>query len=436
MASSFAEDQRQLGQAWKRARKDGCMAPWQQALVFGLNEAWQETHGDKQYGKIQWIKDRVYVQGPGKKHPSPDAVSQLLQKMGEDEDWFPGKVYGSLGGRPSAVSERNKSIIATSAMAMKERGVEPTYALIIAQCPNASINVSTGEPVSKQVVYDIMENRCYDIDPSMPWSHKKRLVKKAVLPQDLPKRLAFGNHMLSLKHTPYWYWRHVVWTDVCNSVLPTTMRKANAQALAQKAGAGWMSEDAKHEVVNMRGKKEDLVLAGKECVRVYWMPILAQGKLHLELLGSSFPGDHVSGMSIFVHKLRASINTRFRSEQPTTIFVDLGGGFYQGGTITAEFKMALREQNLKAFHGDDASIQPGHSGDLWLHETAVSWVRQRLRVTLPKEPWNETEEEFAARLKTAATWVNDNYDVDGLCKEMPRRMSDLVHVAKGARLNK
>ena len=27
---------------------------------------------------------------------------------------------------------------------------------------------------------------------------------------------------------------------------------------------------------------------------------------------------------------------------------------------------------LKAFHGQDAEFQPGRSGDLWLHETAVS----------------------------------------------------------------
>ena len=100
------------------------------------------------------------------------------------------------------------------------------------------INQSIGEPVSKQVVYDILETRCYDIDPDMPWSHQKRLAKVAVLPQDIPRRLAFGKHMLSLKHTPYWYWRHVIWTDICNSVLPTTIRKANAQALSQRQQGG------------------------------------------------------------------------------------------------------------------------------------------------------------------------------------------------------
>ena len=59
MAASFAESQCELAQAWKRARKDGCMSPWQQALAFGLNEAWQEMHGEEaQHGKIKWITDQ------------------------------------------------------------------------------------------------------------------------------------------------------------------------------------------------------------------------------------------------------------------------------------------------------------------------------------------------------------------------------------------
>ena len=59
-----------------------------------------------------------------------------------------------------------------------------------------------------------------------------------------------------------------------------------------------------------------------------------------------------------------------------------------GGTITEMFKTALRQQQLKR------------------------------------------------RLKAAATWVNAKHDVEGLCREMPHRMHDLVHVAKGGRLDK
>ena len=80
--------------------------------------------------------------------------------------------------------------------------------------------------------------------------------------------------------------------------------------------------------------------------------------------------------------------------------------------------------------------QPGRSGDLWLHETTVSWIRERLKRSLPKDPWNETEESFTKRMKKAVEHVNDEHDVAGLCREMPSRMHDLVHATRGDRLRK
>ena len=106
MGDSFADDQRQLGQLWKKARKDGCLSPWQQARVFGLSEAWQEMYGDTTYGKAKWISERVYVQGPGRKHPSTEAIKQLVDKMTADDDWFPGKVYRRKGWLPSLLALR------------------------------------------------------------------------------------------------------------------------------------------------------------------------------------------------------------------------------------------------------------------------------------------------------------------------------------------
>ena len=64
MTAAFEDEHTQLGQLWKKARKDGCMSPWQQARVFGLNEAWQEMWGDTTYGKAKWIADRVTVSMP------------------------------------------------------------------------------------------------------------------------------------------------------------------------------------------------------------------------------------------------------------------------------------------------------------------------------------------------------------------------------------
>ena len=437
---SFDDSQRQLASMWKTARS-GTLSPWSQALAWGLKHAWEMSHAEGHtYGRNAWIAERLYVEGTPKKRPSAQAIGQLLTKM-DDPDWFPGKICGSgnLGGRPSVLSETNKAIIARSAMALKERRIEPTYPLVIAQCPNAAINPTTGEFVCKQVIYSIFESRCYDEDPDFPWAHRSRVSKQALTAEEIAKRLRFGQYMESLGHRAEWYYRRVLWTDICNDVLPLTEKKYILQTQARKGGSGWVSPGCEMQSYNMRGKKEDLKLSGSECMRVFWMPVLARGKLHVEVLGSSFPGDHVSGMGLFVQKLRVAVNTRFRGDgpQPDLVFVDRGGGFYHGtGQITTEFADALRANSFTAFHGGDASAQPGRSGDLWLHETSVSWIRDRLKRSLPKDPWNESEENFTKRIKTAVEYVNANYDVGGLCREMPSRMRELVHETQGDRLRK
>ena len=167
--------------------------------------------------------------------------------------------------------------------------------------------------------------------------------------------------------------------------------------------------------------------------------MLARGKLHIELLGSSFPGDKTEAMDEFVDKLKKAIRTRFPNErdQPNVVFVDRGEGFYKSnGVMTTEFGKALRRNWPKAYHGTNAECQPGRSGDLWLHETTVSWVRERMKRTQPVEPWSESEEELGKRLKAAAAHCTSEHDVPSLCREFPARMHDLVNVTKGDRLRK
>ena len=68
-----------------------------------------------------------------------------------------------------------------------------------------------------------------------------------------------------------------------------------------------------------------------------------------------------------------------------------------------------------------------------LHETVVAWVRDRETKALPKEPWQETREQFTARLRGIAQYINDNYDVAGLCDAFPKRVQMLAD-ASGARI--
>ena len=51
-------------------------------------------------------------------------------------------------------------------------------------------------------------------------------------------------------------------------------------------------------------------------------------------------------------------------------------------------------------------------------------------------PWQESEAQLGKRLKAAAEHINVHHDVGGLCKVLPERMHDLVHVTKGDKLQK
>ena len=137
-------------------------------------------------------------------------------------------------------------------------------------------------------------------------------------------------------------------------------------------------------------------------------------------------------------KVRASLNIRFRGDdQPNIVFTDRGQGFYniKGGRITAEYEEALRINGLTDFNKGNGSVQPGDLKDLMLHETAVSWITAQLTKMTPAKPWGETVDEFGERLRLAAEHINANFNVEGLCWELPQRL-DALCAKQGDRLKK
>ena len=129
--------------------------------------------------------------------------------------------------------------------------------------------------------------------------------------------------------------------------------------------------------------------------------------------------------------------------KPRTLFSDRGPGFYHKthGTITTNYDHACRTHGFKPWAGTHAKkgphAQPPDIADVLLHETAVSWVKARLIITRKalKRPWEETPEEFAARLQCAVKYVNENYEVQRLCEQFPARLAALRSVG-GDRLPK
>ncbi len=405
-----------------------------------LREVWQADEKGA-YGMLPFVASRLRkTKGgtPTGDSPGASAVEGLLDKTDEDPNWFPGKRDGKKSGRKRVLRGPKKSAVVSAAKRIKAEGGEPTYSAMVAACPKALINPDTEEPVDTKAVFAVFRESCYDEDPSRPWANRPRLSRTALDEDTQAKRWAWAKYMLSLRHAGQWYVDNLVWCDLCNSVLPRTRKKASEQALARKGGKGWMSDGTQGQSANLRGPLKVLKMNSSDTVRVWWVPILSRGKLHVEPLPDNFPGETEEGAATMVARVRAALNVRFHGgSQPKVLLTDRGNGFYQSGSgsITDGYRDALREHGLKAFMGADASAQPGNLQELLLHETAVSWMRVGLAKTVPKECWAETLPAYRSRLKAVCANINAKHDVAGLCRELPERVADLDQ-RKGDRLAK
>ena len=426
-----AKKQELLKELWWGG-KPGTMSAQTEARAWALREAWQDEHGDKTYGMLPWIAGKVWKineEKQKKEHPSKQALAKLFDKIDNDEEWFPGQCDRETYGPAPAINGTNQGVIARSAMTMKDKDSEPSYPQLVATNPKATLNPKTKRAVDKKVVYNILRKRCYDDpdDPEDTWAHGVRHAKNALTPQEMEVRLTWFLLMLKLAHRAQWYYQKIVWTDLCNSILPLNQQKAQEQLLARKGRKGWGSTKTKKASKNLRGNLSTLKQKSYGTKKVWWAPILMRGKLHIEVLGDKFAGEKVEGIAHFVAKVRHAVNARFRSDdQPSILFTDRGQGFYTlNGYITGEYQAALEEHSFTAFAGDNASQQPGKMGDVLLHETAVSWIRYREGKTRPKEPWHESVADFGVRLKAICQDINDTLEVDDLCRAFPKRLHKL-----------
>ena len=430
-----------LQEAWLGGRV-GTMSAQTQARAWALREAWKDEHGDKTYGMLTHIASKVYTITPPrakKEHPATPALLQLFQKIDKDPAWFPGKSEQVQHGPAPAINGTNQGIIARSAMNLKESGKEPTYSLVVAHNPKAAQNPETNRAASPKTIYKLLKKRCYD-DPSDPddtWSHDYRYAKCALTDAAIAKRFKWASEAPQQLHQPEWCRNKLIWTDICNSILARSENMHKEQAIARKGKKGWGSKKTKKKSKNLIGDKAKLKQKSWGTIKVWWAPILCRGKLHIEVMGEEFPGENADGAAVLVGHVRKVVNIRFQgADKPKTLFVDRGQGFYDKvtGKITHQFKIALQENSLKAFYGDDASAQPGKMQEVLLHETAVSWIRYRESQTRPKEPWLETVLQFTTRMQGIARDINSKLKVENLCRALPKRLRQLKE-ERGDRIN-
>eukprot|EP00974_Lingulodinium_polyedra_P039075 3744120-Lingulodinium_polyedra.AAC.1 len=68
---------------------------------------------------------------------------------------------------------------------------------------------------------------------------------------------------------------------------------------------------------------------------------------------------------------------------------------------------------------------------MMLCETATSWARRRLEVTLPKRRSEEKDATYVRRLRRCCVHINVECDVEGLCKTFPKRVQKLLAKPRG-----
>ena len=73
--------------------------------------------------------------------------------------------------------------------------------------------------------------------------------------------------------------------------------------------------------------------------------------------------------------------------------------------------------------------------DVLLHATAVAWVRHYLRAHRFKLATTPTSDlcRLTILLRAVAAHINENYEVEQLCLDLPKRLRELV-AARGERL--
>ena len=225
-----------LKKAWLEGRR-GNLSALSEAKLWAAREIWR-VYNDSEHGLHKFAAGLVSKAGTGGA-PTSKAVGDFYKKVDADGDWFPGKVCRESYGPRRVLSGAKVSAIARCATRMKKRGVEPTFRTVRAACPNATLNAETGRAVDKKRVYRVFREHCYDEGADLPWAHKPRYSKTALTQDMMDKRLAFATHVQSWGRTEKWFYNNVVWTDICNSVLPRSERKTSEQALARKGKKGW-----------------------------------------------------------------------------------------------------------------------------------------------------------------------------------------------------
>ena len=308
------------------------------------------------------------------------------ERFDADPNWHPGKEdeeEKGTPGRKKVITKAQETTIAQSAMNMKRKGLVPTVAAVIAQCPKATLNPETEEPFTSKVICEVFKTRCYDDNHNEPWTFRCPKQKTCLSPELIELRRVWGDKMLAINHQAGWYFRHIVWFDPCYTIVPGRPKTIHDQQQYRFGKAGrWMSGSASGESRNMRPSP----YTNKTCQwgdeKVWWFMVLAMGKVHIHVVERGWQQDG-EGQGQLVKELpkvlRKMLGTQV--DHPKVLFTDRGPGFYHAssGNICTQYQEAVTEHGFQTWAGENSKWQPPDIADLLLHETAVAWARKYMK---------------------------------------------------------
>lgn len=421
------------GQAGRKA-----LSPWAQAKVWALTTVSDEHDLNLTQDEIA---SKVWEVGSPRRHPSRVAIQQLQTAFAEDDDWYPGKAMESSAkrGPKRKFTPRKRRAIAQAAEALKEDGVEPTVNNVRERCPSASVNPDTDEYFDKKSIFDVSKTDCYDNGARAPWGHLAPRSKTALSDDLKAFRHDWAKAQLALGNSPGWYFRNCIWVDPNYTILTTDPRAVfdAKQASFGKNKLRWISPDKRISSRNLRASP----YAGKQARggdrKVWWHIVVARGIVHYELMGSEWE-QNGEGQAAFIDGLARSLPGLVDDGDtlPRVVFSDRGPGFYAPiGYINHEYADALRRHGFRPYAGDDAREQPPDVPDCLPHERAAAWTKEWMsKHPIPRAGGlDKMEAMVKVRLRQCAAHINENHDVDALCRRFPKTMRELKK-AKGERL--
>ena len=293
-------------------------------------------------------------------------------------------------------------------------------------------------PRGDRTIRAVFTTDCYDYDPDHPWRFQQPLQKIFLPPLVKEHRLAMASYILRYGKAANWWASEVVWFDPCATILPGSQKQYEQMKQVLKGKKRYISDNAKLYSPNLLGQPTALKQTSWGGKKINWFMILSRGVAHVEIMPATWTLNG-AGLASFVDRLPDALRKMMGQEArlPRHIFTDRGTGMYNpAGKIVNEYADAVKRNGFHLYWGRDATRQSPDMGDLVLHETAVSWFRSALLKTKPEVlPWQETQEQWARRARKAIAHINKEYDVIGLCREFPTRLSDVVK-GRGERLRK